>query len=136
MSSLRKELHLHLVNPEIAGPVCLNVFTVLNAATADATLQLFVASRKCRILRASYVQAANATAVTSFTALLQNKTGTVALTDALDIKALVATTAADWAVIDSDLADGDIVEIVFNETGGTVTAPGLVGITAEIQLLE
>lgn len=134
--SLRKEQHLHLSNPEIAGPVCLNVFTVLNAATADATLQLFVASRKCRVLRASYVQAAGATAATTFTALLQNKTGAVALTDALDIKALAAATAADWAVVDSDLADGDIVEIVFDETGGTVTAPGLVGITLEIQLLE
>lgn len=136
MSSLRRELHLHLCNPEIAAPVCLNVFTVLNAATADATLQLFVATRKCRVIRASYVQAANATAVTSFTALIQNDTGSVALTDAIDIKALGAATAKDFAVVDSDLADGDIVEIVFNETGGTVTAPGLVGLTLEIQLLE
>jgi hypothetical protein len=113
------------------------VFNVDNAATADATYQLGAVPKKCRIRAATYVQESAATAVTSFTCLLQNKTGTVALVTALDIKALAAATKADFVLSTVagalDLAAGDIIEAVFNETGGTVTAPDLVSIILEVQ---
>jgi hypothetical protein len=62
------------------------------------------------------------------------------MSTALDIKTLAADTAADFAGIPTDndavLADGDTLDVVFNETGGTVTAPDRVGIMLEFLLLE
>lgn len=130
-----RELHKHLAGKSVGMPVNLVVINIDNAATADATVALFAATRKCRILRASYVQESDATAATTFVATLQ--VGATALTDALDIKTLGADTADDWVPVDGvDIADGDIVDIVFNETGGTVTAPDLVSIALDVQYLE
>lgn len=130
-----RELHKHLAGVSTGMPVNLVVINIDNAATADATIALFSATRKCRILRASYVQESGATAATTFVATLQ--VASVLLTDALDIKTLAADTAADWVPVDGVvIADGDIVDIVFNEEGGTVTAPDLVSIALDVQYLE
>jgi len=133
-----RELHRHLVGPTIAAPVVSLPFIIDNAATADATVRLMVAPRKMRFVGGSYVQAANATAVTTFTATVE--VGSTALSQALDIK----TPAEDVALFflpsatsdDRDIAKGAVVEINFNETGGTVTAPGVCEIVLEFQLME
>lgn len=133
-----RELHSHLVSPTIAAPVQLVPLSLDVTETADVTIAAFVATRRCRLIAASYIQESNATAATSYTCQLQN--GGTALTTALDIAALAADTAADFVGIPIDetaiLADGDTLDVVFNETGGTVTAPDRVGILLEIQLLE
>lgn len=133
-----RELHKHLVDPNIAAPVAMTVWAFSNTATADATIQGPKVTRKVRLVRASYQQTSDATAVTSYTLQLMN--GAVALTSALDIKAIAATAGADFvvtAVADADiLADGDVITAVFNETGGTVTAPDQVAIALELQLLS
>jgi hypothetical protein len=133
-----RELHTNLVSPMIAAPVVVSVWAFSNAATADATVQGPKMTRKVRLVRASYQQTADAEAATSFTLTLMN--GAVALTSALDIDALGATAGADFVITTVDnadiLADGDVITAVFNETGGTVTAPGQVAITLELQLLS
>lgn len=133
-----RELHADLVSPQMAAPVVAIPLSLDVTETADVTIAAFVATRKMRLIRASYIQESNATAVTSYTVQLKN--GATNLTDALDIKTLVADTAADFAGIpaskSADLADGDILDVVFNETGGTVTAPDRVGILLEFLLLE
>ena len=135
-----RELHADLVHPMIAAPVVVFTVNLDVTETADVTIPAFVATRRMRLLKASYVQESNATAATSYTCLLQNGTGSVALCTALDIAGLAADTAADFAGITADktsnLEDGDILDVVFNETGGTVTAPDRVGITLEFLLLE
>lgn len=127
-------LHNKLVHPSAGAPVSLVALTVDNAATADATVALFRATSKCMIRKASYHQESNAAAATSFVASL--KVGATDLTEDLDIDALGADAGADFVVNDVVVEDGDVVDIVFNETGGTVTAPDLVGLCLEIQLLE
>ena len=132
-----RELHKHLVGTKIAAPVVVMPFQFSNAATADATTRLFVAPRKMRFVSGSYVQAANATAVTTFTATVE--VGSTALSQAIDIKTLAADTAAYFlpsaTSTDRDIAKGAIVEINFNETGGTVTAPGACEVVLEFQLM-
>ena len=136
---LPRELHADLVNPAIAAPVVTMVVNVDVTETADVTVAGFVATRKMKIRKASYIQEADATAATSYTCLLQNGTGSVAMSTALDIATLAADTGADFVGIPngvaSELADGDSFELVFNETGGTVTAPGRVSVMLEFQLL-
>lgn len=138
MASQPRELHADLVNPKVAAPVQVVALTLDVTETDDVTIAAFVAHRKMKLIKASYIQESNATADTSYTAQLKN--GATALTDALDIAALGADTATDFAGIDSnddvDLDDGDILDVVFNETGGTVTAPDRVGILLEFLLLE
>lgn len=132
-----RELHSGLVSPLVAAPVINTVWAFSNTATADATVQGPKMVRKVRLTKASYQQTADATAVTSFTLTLMN--GAVALTSALDIKAIAATAGSDFVITTVDgadiLADGDVITAVFNETGGTVTAPGQVTIVLEFQLL-
>jgi hypothetical protein len=138
MPVLPRELHNVLVNPNFAAQVQVCPLILDDPGNADATVVVFVASRRCKLIRASYLQAAGATAATSYTAQLKN--GSTNLSAALDIKALAADTVADFASIPTDkdavLADGDILDLVFDETGGTVTAPGRVALTLEFQLLE
>lgn len=133
-----RELHKDLAHPYVSAPVILVPLTLNVTETADVTIQGFKATRDMRLLRASYQQTADATAVTSYTCQLKN--GATALTSALDIKALAATAGADFAGIlataASDLKDGDVLTVVFDETGGTVTAPGRVTILLELLLLE
>jgi hypothetical protein len=130
----RLELHNKLCNPEIAAPVVPVLWVWDVADTADVTYVAFVATRKCRIIRASYLQESNATAATSFVCTLKN--GATSLTGDLDIKTLGADAGADFTIVDSDIADGDTIDVVFNETGGTVTAPDQVVIMIELQWLE
>lgn len=122
-----------------AADVAVLSFNVDNGATADATYQLGALPR-CRIRKAWYVQESAATAATSFFATLQNATGPVDVTGDLDIDALGAATAGAFVMSTvagaRDFAEGDILQIVFDETGGTVTAPDLVGVVVEIQLLD
>lgn len=139
MSTKPRRLGKVLAGAGFAADVTVLVFNVDNGTAGDATYQLGALPR-CRVRKATYVQESNATAATSFTALLQNKTGPVAVTAALDIKTLDAATKADFVLSTVagalDLAEGDILEVVFNETGGTVTAPDFVGIVVEVQLLD
>lgn len=132
-----RELHSGLVNPMIAAPVVTTIWAFANTSTSDATVQGPKMVRKVRLIKASYQQTADATAATSYTLTLMN--GAVALTSALDIKDIAATAGADFVVTTVDgadiLADGDVITAVFNETGGTVTAPGQVAIVLEFQLL-
>lgn len=122
-----------------AADVSLIAFNVDNATTGDATYVLGALPR-CRVRKAFYVQESDATAATSFTAKLQNKTGTVDVTAALDIKTLGAGAKADFVLSTvagaRNFAEGDLLQIVFDETGGTVTAPDLVGVVLEVQLLD
>lgn len=138
MASQPRELHKDLVGPGFAAPVVVVSVNLDVTETVDTTVAAFVAHRKMKLIKASYVQESNATAVTSYTCQLKN--GATALTDALDIKALGADTAADFAGIDAnndvDLDDGDILDVVFDQEGGTVTAPDRVGILLEFLLLE
>lgn len=130
-----------LVNPNIGVIVTPLSFKFTESGDVDVTVQLFMASSKMRILSAKYIQSVDATAVTSYTALLQNVTGSVSLAALLDIKALGADAPADFDVVKDDdaagiLAAGDIVQVVFNETGGTATSPEVVFITIEVAMLE
>jgi hypothetical protein len=87
--------------------------------------------------KATYTQTAAATAATSFTATLKN--GAVAMTGALDIKALGANGSADFAMASESarrFKAGDVLTIFFDETGGTVTAPGFVTVCLELALEE
>ena len=133
-----RELHKDLNHPYVAAPVVVMVWSFNNATAADATFQGPKATRDMRLLKASYQQTDDATAVTSYTLTLKN--GATALTTALDIKGIAATAGADFAGIAatnaSDLKDGDVMTAVFDETGGTVTAPGVVTIMLEFLLLE
>ena len=140
MPTTPEELHTHLASPQAYAPVVLLAWCFQNDATADATHYGPKITRNMRIVRASYAQTADATAVTTYTCTLKN--GSTNLTSALDIKALGATTAghADFAVTataaDKFLQDGDQISAVFDETGGTVTAPGEVTILLELQLMR
>ena len=128
-----------LVGAGFAADVSLLAFDFEQAATADATI-ILGALPACRIRKATYVQESAATAVTSFTAQLQNLTDTVDVTDALDIDGVGAATAADFVMSTvkgaRDFDHGDMLQVVFDETGGTVTAPDFVGIILEVQLLD
>lgn len=122
-----------------AADVDFLTFTFTNSTTADATF-LLARMPKCKVRSATYVQTADATAVTSYTATLVNATGPVNVTAALDIKAIAATAGADFVLSTvagaTNFAHGDILRVFFDETGGTVTAPGLVTILVEVQLLN
>lgn len=135
---LPRELHSDLVNPAIAAPVVVVALTLDVTETADVTVAAFKAVRKMKLIGASYHHESAATAVTSYTCQLSN--GGTAMSDALDIKAIGADAGADFAGIPtgstSELADGDVLDVIFNETGGTVTAPDRVGILLEFQLLK
>lgn len=137
--ALPAELHTKLSSPQVAAPVVTAIWSFTNSTTADATFYGPKITRKMKLIRASYAQTADATAVTSYTCQLKN--GSTVLTSALDIKALGATTSghSDFTMTttekDKILADGDQITAVFDETGGTVTAPGAVTVMLEFQLL-
>lgn len=137
--ALPVELATKLASPQVAAQVVVFNWSFSNTTTADVTKYGPKITRKMKFIRASYAQTADATAVTSFTLTLKN--GSTALTSALDIKALGATTSghADFVTTTTDanrvMADGDQISAVFDETGGTVTAPGEVVIMLEFMLL-
>ena len=134
--ALPRELHADLVNPALAAPVVTMVLNFTESADADITLTFFAASRKMKLIGASYVQSIDAQAATSYTATLQN--GATAMTAALDIKALADDVSAQFVVLstkDADLAKGDILSLVLDETGGTATSPEDVWIQLTFQLL-
>lgn len=133
---LPRELHADLVNPAFAAPVVVVPVTFTESGDADATVTLFATARKMKLISASYVQSVDATAVTSYTAVINN--GAVAMTSALDIKTLAEDVSAQFEVVSTsaaDMAQGDILSIVFNETGGTATSPEIVWLLLEFQLL-
>lgn len=138
MATNPRELHTHQVSPQIAAQVAFVPLSLDVTETADVTIAAFVATRRLRLIGASYIQETDATAATSYTCQLKN--GSTNLTDALDIAGLSADTAADFAGVpvgvDAELADGDTLDVVFNETGGTVTAPDRVGILLEFLVME
>lgn len=129
-----QELHKKLVSPRIAAPVVTVLWVWDVADVADVTYNAFIATRRCKILRASFIMESAATAVTSYTCQL--KLGATALTNALDIKTLAADTGADFVPADVEIPDGGEVDVVFDQEGGTVTAPDQVCILMELQLLE
>lgn len=128
-----------LAGAGFAAEVQTFVVNLSNTTTADATFRLFRVPRKCRIRKITYSQTANATAATTFTALVRKVTGTVALTGALNIRLQGANFSADMALVstvsDLNVPAGEVLEVFFDETGGTVTAPGIVGVAIEVQLL-
>ncbi len=136
---LPRELHVDLVNPNIAAPVVLVPISLDVSETADVTVAAFVANRRMKLIAASYIMESDASSIVTYTCLLQNGTGTVAMSTALDIKALAADTGADFVGIPAGdaaiLADGDSFEVFFESTGGGTTAPDRVGILCEFQLL-
>lgn len=134
-----KELHSRLVHPSIAAPVVTHFLTFNETTTDDATqASVFMASRKMRFVGGTYIQAGEATAATSFVATVQ--VSTQVLSAALDIKTLAAdavgTFTPSLVSADRDIVQGDLVDIVFNQEGDTVTAPGVCTITLEFQLIE
>jgi hypothetical protein len=135
---LPRELHTDLVNPQIAAPVVVVAVPLVNSSTSTTTLVAFRAARRMRLIRATYHQSAN-TAGTSFTAQLKNANGPVNMSAALDIAALGADEGADFTGIPTDqdavLEDGEHLDVVFTASSGT-TAPGLVSLLLEFQLLE
>lgn len=138
MSDLPRELHKTLLGTGFAAPVQTVVCSLDVSETDDVTIPVLVANRRVRVVSASYIQESDATAATDFTAQLLN--GATAVSDALDIADLGADTPADFAGVPTDgdeiLEDGDVLDIDFDQTGGTVTAPDRVLVTLEIQLLE
>lgn len=137
MPVLPRELHNVLVSPNFAAQVVVLPFVVADPGVADAEPVVFIASRRSKVISAKYYQAVDATAATSFTAQLLN--GATAISELLDIKALSSATVASLVIkTDNDavLAAGDVVSLDFDETGGTVTAPGQVLLVVELQLLE
>ena len=135
--ALPRELHSTLVSPQMAAPVVTVAVNFTESSDADATVSLFAATRRMKLIRASYVQSVDATAATSYTATLQN--GSTAMTSALDIATLAEDVVADFAVLSTDdaiLEDGERLSVVFNETGGTATSPEVVNIMLEFLLLE
>lgn len=139
MAKTPRRLGQVLAGAGFAAEVQTLVINFNNTATADATINLFRTTRKCKIRKATYVQTVAATAVTTYTATIQKATGAVALTAALAIKGLGANTGADFVLTTTDanriIPAGEIVNVLFDEVGGTVTAPGVVGIAIEVQLL-
>jgi hypothetical protein len=137
MPVLPKELHTTIVSPSFAAQVVVLPFIVADPGTSDAEPVVFIASRRSKVISAKYYQAADATADTTFTAQLLN--GGTAISALLDIKTLGAATVASFVVKtnnDAVLAAGDVVSLDFDETGGTVTAPGQVLLAVELQILE
>lgn len=111
------------------------VVNINNSTAADATFNLFRVPRRCELRRATYIQTAAATAATSYTATLQN--GSTNISNALDIKALGANGSAEFSLVGVPVLNrGDVIKVFFNETGGTVTAPGVVGIALELAVVE
>lgn len=108
--------------------------TLSNNTAADATFYILPVHKRCEIVAARYVQSAAATAATSYTATL--RVGTTGISDALNIKGLAAGTPASWSITRTELKPGDVINIFFDETGGTVTPPGVVGIAIELLYLE
>lgn len=134
--ALPRELHSDLVSPEMAAPVVTLVVNFTESGDADATVTLFAAARKMKLIAASYVQSIDAQAATTYVASINN--GATKMTEDLDIKALADDVSAQFVALrtkDADLAIGDIVSIVLNETGGSVTSPEVVWIQFEFQLL-
>jgi hypothetical protein len=134
-----RELHTHLVGVRIAAPVVvIGPIKFNNTTTDDATVNLFYATRKLRFVGGSYIMDAEATAATTFTATVE--VGTQQLSQDLDIKTLAADTVAHFLPSatsnDRDIAKGALVELNFDQTGGTVTAPGNVEVVLEFQLIE
>lgn len=133
-----KELHKVLVSSDRAAPVVVLTFSFTESSDADATVPLFYASRKMRFVGGKYVQSVDATAATTYTATLE--VGSTALSEALDIKTLADATVADLlpsaTSADRNIAEGDLVEIAFDETGGSATSPEDVNLTLEFLLLE
>ena len=134
-----RELHRHLVGPAIAAPVVVvGPFDFTESSDADATVALFRAPRKMRFVSGVYTQSVDAQAATTYTATIE--VGTQQLSQDLDILTLGADTAAYFLPSatsdDRDINKGDLVEVNFNETGGTVTSPEVVHITLEFQLIE
>jgi len=135
---LPKELHRHLVSPKVAAQVVVFTTGFTNAATADATVPVFVAPRKMKFVGGKYVQSTDATAATSFAVSV--KVGSQVVSAVLDIKTLGADAAG--AILPSTteedriVASGSVIDILFNEVGGTVTAPDDVLLALEFQYLE
>jgi hypothetical protein len=136
---LPRELHTHLVGVRIAAPVVvIGPFNFTESSDDDATVNLFYATRKMRFVGGSYKQSVDATAVTSYTATIE--VGTQQLSQDLDIKTLDDATVGYFlpsaTSTDRDIAKGDLVEVNFNQTGGTATSPEVVDIMLEFQLIE
>jgi hypothetical protein len=131
------ELHTTLVNPQIAAQVVTVAVTFTESSDADATVTLFPVSRRMRLIGSSYSQSVDATAATSYTAIIKN--GSTNMTAALDIKALGAAAVSHFVPLSTDAAvlqKGDVVSVAFNETGGTATSPEIVWMMLEFQLLS
>ena len=137
MAKTPRRLGQVLAAAGFAAEVQTLTFVINNTTTADATFRLVRLPRKCKIRKVTYSQTADATAVTSFTAQLQSATGPTSLTAALDIKLQGANFSADMVLSAPGqiVPAGQVLQLVFDETGGTVTAPGYVGLAVEVQLL-
>ena len=135
---LPHELHRHVTSTKIAAQVVVFTAKFTNSATADATVPVFVAPRKMKYVGGKYVQAVDATAVTTFVASV--KVGATAISEELDIKTLADDTAGALPASTTEenrvVAAGSVIDILFNEAGGTVTAPGDVLLALEFQYLE
>ena len=134
-----KELHSRLVHPSIAAPVVPVYITFTESTAGDATqTSVFMASRKMRFVGGTFIMAGEATAATTFVASVN--VSTTKLSQDLDIKGLAADAVGTFlpssTSVDRDIAQGALVDIVFNEEGGTVTAPGVCTVTLEFQLIE
>lgn len=139
MARTPRRLGQVLAGAGFAAEVQTFVVNINNTTTADATFRLFRVPRKCRVRKITYSQTADATAATTFTVKIRKATGPTDLTAALNIKLQGANYSADMA-LSSTVADlvipaGEVLQAFFDETGGTVTAPGIVGIAIEVQLL-
>lgn len=103
-------------------------------STADATYPLMRALDDGVLNAATFAQQLDATAVTSLTATIRNTTQSKDMTAALDIKALAALGVATFTLTPANcrFKAGDLIVLVYDETGGTVTAPGECSIALDI----
>lgn len=123
-----RELWASLVHPAFAGPV-MPVAAGVEVDAADA-YPVFVATRKCRVRRASVAHTGGLSAATY---ALRNVTDSVDVSSAtIDADALAADTAAAFTIGTSyDLDEGDVLSLVVTGTGTTFA-----NVTIEVEFLE
>lgn len=100
---------------------------ILITATADGNYPLLRALDDGVLNAATFAQQFDATAVTTLTVQIRNATQAINMTAALDIKALAALGVAAFSLTHANcrFKKDDLIVLVYDETGGTVTAPGL-----------
>ena len=131
-----RELWANMVNPQFGGPVFPVVVNVEVTGTATDTIPVFVATRDVALRRASIVQEVSPDGQKTLN--LRNLTDSEDLATAVDSDALAANTGEAFVLASaSDSVDeGDVIGLVYTVATAGTTAPGVVTVVLELELLE